>query len=354
MVNSGVADSPSPSRVLFTRIGSMTYYAGPQPGDERPRGGGAYNKKNLGHELFNFANFGGRLYGFVRAKSGHVDLARIDPSAGSAKTLDDVLVIFVARQHIVGWYRQATVHADTAPLPGSAAKEMRSRLQQAKVRNFELLGYRFEADAGGATLLPTGERKLKMPGNVKGGFGQSNVRYQFRRDGTRYNSPWMQKAIQYVMKYDKANLLHTPEAEANAAEAATVAQERAAGFQSNPRIRRLIEDYAMKAAQKELEKRGYSEFQDTSATKPYDLVCRRDGEAFFVEVKGTQTAGSAILLTKNEVKHVTTNANKCILVIVHSVVLSKKAVAKKGTPEVIEKWDFAQGELSAIQYMWRR
>lgn len=280
-------------------------------------------------------------------------LPHVDPSAGSAKTLDDVLIVFVARQQVVGWYRLATVQADTTPLPGSIAKQMKSRLQQAKVRGFKLIGFCVEADAENATLLPTNERKLKLPGNVKGGFGQSNVRYQFRRDGARYNAPWMQKTIQYVMNYGKANLINTPEAEVDAAEAATVAQERAAGFQSDPRIRRLIEDYAMKAAQKELENRGYSGFENTSATKPYDLVCRRNGETFFVEVKGTQTAGSAIL-TKNEVKHVKANTSKCILVVVHSVVVSEKAVPKKGTPDVIEKWDFAQGELSAIQYMWKR
>lgn len=73
-----------PTRVLFARIGSMTYYAGPQEGDERPTGGGRYNKRSMGHELFNFAEFDGRLYGTARVKNGRINLARIDPIAGTA------------------------------------------------------------------------------------------------------------------------------------------------------------------------------------------------------------------------------------------------------------------------------
>jgi len=41
-------------RVLLARIGYMTYYAGSQSGDERPKHGGAYNDGNIGHELYNF------------------------------------------------------------------------------------------------------------------------------------------------------------------------------------------------------------------------------------------------------------------------------------------------------------
>ena len=40
-----------PRRVLFARVGWMTYYAGPQIGDEKPIGGGSNNRKNIGHEV---------------------------------------------------------------------------------------------------------------------------------------------------------------------------------------------------------------------------------------------------------------------------------------------------------------
>ena len=38
--HAAIAPPAIPTRVLFAWVGEMTYYAGPQPGDERPKGGG--------------------------------------------------------------------------------------------------------------------------------------------------------------------------------------------------------------------------------------------------------------------------------------------------------------------------
>ena len=315
------------------------------------KGGGRYNKKNVGHELFNFAEFDGRLYGHVAAS---VNLKRIDPTAGMAEKLDAVLVIFVARQHIIGWYRNAIVYAPARPkFPASATKEMLRRLKQSGVRGFKPIGYRFDAAVENATLLPTYERKQEIPGNVKGGFGRSNIRYLFRTSGKTRTSAWMDDAIQYVLNYDRANLLDDPSAEGNPEEASSLAQEKAAGFESDPRIRKAIEQHAMKEAQKALEKRGFSKFDDTSATKPYDFTCWREKKMFFVEVKGTQTLGKSVVLTKNEVRHVKLHPDNCVLVIVHSVKLTGKKIATAGTPVVTEKWDLIDGELTPTQYVWK-
>jgi hypothetical protein len=234
-------------------------------------------------------------------------------------------------------------------------KEMLGRLKQSGVKGFGLIGYRFEAAVeDGATLLPTYERKHEIPGNLKGGFGRTNVRYLYRNSGKSDNAGWMNKAVQYVMNYDKANLLTVPDADLNTGEAATIAQEQAAGFQSDPKIRRLVEQHAMKKAEKELKDRGFDNFEDTSATKPYDFTCIKNAEKFFVEVKGTQTLGKSIILTKNEVGHVKAHVDGCILVVVHSVMVTNKKSATGGVVEVLENWDLATGTLSANQYMWER
>jgi hypothetical protein len=70
-------------RILFARIGQMACYAGPQIGDEKPRGGGKHNEHNLGHEAFNFHDFEGKLYGFVQPR---IDLLKIDPTASKNTT----------------------------------------------------------------------------------------------------------------------------------------------------------------------------------------------------------------------------------------------------------------------------
>ena len=85
--HAAIAPPAIPTRVLFAWVGEMTYYAGPQPGDERPKGGGDYTKDNVGHEVFNFSQYGGRLYGYVAAR---INLKRIDPIAGGRQSANEL------------------------------------------------------------------------------------------------------------------------------------------------------------------------------------------------------------------------------------------------------------------------
>jgi hypothetical protein len=340
--------------VLFARVGWMTYYAGPQSGDEKPIGGGENNKKNIGHEVFNFADFGGRLYGYVSPTSGRITLERIDPAAGDRDKLEDVLVVFVAQQKIVGWYRAATVHRTEAQLPSTVSKEIEKRLKHAGTRSFKLENYRFDAPTDKAVLLPKHERTHEIPGNVKGGFGQSNICYLYQNSGKRKLASWMDEAMSYVLNYGKENLLKNPNANNESDEAAIISQEQAAGFQSNPAIRKAVENFAMSKAKSVLEEMGYEEFENTARFKPYDYTCERGSKRFFVEVKGTQTAGKMLILTRGEVEHIRSYADQCILVLVRSVNVSRKRTIRVsgGTAEVKESWSLRSEDLSPIQYFW--
>ncbi|PYJ48409.1 MAG: hypothetical protein DME87_13070 [Verrucomicrobia bacterium] len=354
VAHSRITPKPHPLRVLFARVGWMTFYAGPQIGDEKPIGGGENNKKNIGHEIFNFTNFGGQLYAFVRAKEGRIKLERIDPAAGGRDELDNVLVVFVARQRVIGWYRGATVHRTGAQFPSSVSKEIRKRLKQARMKNFKLENYRFESSFGDAVLLPTHERTHEIPGGVKGGFGQSNVCYPYQNRGKRKSATWMNAAVSYILNYDKENLLKNPNADNESDEAATISQEQAAGFQSNAAIRRAVEKFAMDKAHSILVGTGYKNLKDTAKFKPYDYTCERDGKDFFVEVKGTQTPGKTLILTSGEVEHIGSHADQCILVLVHSVSVSGKRTIRVsgGATEVKESWKLRPDDLSPIQYAW--
>lgn len=108
-------------RILFARIGWMTFYAGRQPGDERPIGGGRYNINNDGHERFNFSRIDGRLYGYFQPPGSGPNLARIEPGWAQER-LDDVLIVFVAANLVVGWYEDATLYANAQP-PGRLRKQ---------------------------------------------------------------------------------------------------------------------------------------------------------------------------------------------------------------------------------------
>lgn len=344
-----------PFRVLFARVGAMTFYAGPQPGDERPKGGGRYNKNNVGHELFNFADFGGRLYGFVRATGGRISLEQIETSAANQSALNDVLVIFVAEQKIVGWYKNAMVHRTTATFSAEVATGMRKRLKQARTSHFKFVGYNFEAPIEQAVLLPKAERTFKVPGPVKYGFGQSNVRYLHQKKQSGKPPSWMIDAVSYVTNYDKSNLLTNPNSDNESAETAAISQERGAGFQSNSAVRKVIEEFAMSMARSALAGMGYRKFQDTSKFKPYDYTCQRASKRFFVEVKGTQTPGKMLILTKGEVDHIRHHPSQCILVLVHDVKVSgtQSIRAGGGSVEVKELWTPDEENLIPISYSWR-
>jgi hypothetical protein len=341
-----------PRKVIFARVGWMTYYAGPQTGDEKPIGGGRNNKTNIGHEVFNFTDFGGRLYGFVRAADRRIKLARIDPTS-KGEILNDVLVVFVAKQRVIGWYRAATVHQTEVRFPTDVTKEIKERLKRVKTKGFSIERYSFECSTESAVLLPKYERTHEIPGGIKGGFGQSNICYAYGNDGKRKSAPWINDAVSYVLNYGKENLLKNRIADNESEEAATMSQEQAAGFQSNPAIRSAVEKFAMSKAHSTLAAMGYTNLTDTSKLRPYDFTCAKHGRTFFAEVKGTQTTGTALILTRGEVEHINSHPADCILVLVHSVTVSAKEMVSGGEVEVTESWKLHPDDLRPVQYIWR-
>jgi Domain of unknown function (DUF3883) len=298
-------------------------------------------------------NFGGHLHGFVRSMDRRINLERIDPT-NRGDSLSDVLVVFVAKQRIIGWYRGATVHKSEVQFPSDVSKEIRKRLKQAKTKNFRLKRHSFECSIENAVLLPMHERTHEIPGGVKGGFGQYNVCYPYESSGKRKAGTWINESVSYVLSYDRENLLKNPNADNESEEAATMSQEQAAGFQSDPAIRRAVDKFAMSKARSTLVARGYKNVLDTSKSKPYDYTCDRQRKNFFVEVKGTQTPGRTLILTRGEVKHITSHADQSILVLVHSVKVSANGTAQVsgGTTEVRESWTLRSADLCPVQYSW--
>lgn len=63
----------------------MHFYSGPIPGDERPVGGGRYNKNKIGHEVYNFRGADQRLYGFFQPTMGQSNVCYPLAAHGSPK-----------------------------------------------------------------------------------------------------------------------------------------------------------------------------------------------------------------------------------------------------------------------------
>jgi len=110
--------------IIISRIGWMKNYRG-EIGD-KPDGAGTYNSQRTGHEIYNFKDVNGKVYGFIqsRAKGGEGDMydrlnlpriganPKYDPWKAS---IDNCLVIFIApnpvlkTNTVIGWYENAEV-----------------------------------------------------------------------------------------------------------------------------------------------------------------------------------------------------------------------------------------------------
>lgn len=339
--------------VVFARVGWMRWYRGPQPDDEKPIGGGGYTKTSLGHEAFNFLPLSGRMFGYFQPVSQQRKLRRKHSSIVALEriqadfrgdVLENVEVVFVAThprlgsQRIVGWFHNATVYRHKQP---SSAKER------------QRFSYFLETSADTATLVPEKRREFIIPGGA-GAFGQANVCYVLDKNGKPKKAGWIGDALKYVDSYALENAAADPESDTDAEISHILGStiERAAGFQSNPRIKKAIEDYAMAWAERRLSELRY-EPTDTHKTKPYDFLCKRAGGDLYVEVKGTQEAGQSVSLSPREVEHAEGHKNS-MLFIVHSVGVKGKRnpVVSGGKERIIDPWDISKGVLKPHSFVF--
>src|SRR5207302_9134700 len=98
-------------------------------------------------------------------------------------------------------------------------------------------------------------------------------------------------------------------------------QAKGQGFQLDSKLRKALENYAMEVAKQYFQGKGYK-CEDHSKKRPYDLLCSRGREVRYVEVKGTVTDGTEIILTKGEVEFAQGHEAQMVLFILHSIEVS--------------------------------
>lgn len=192
---------------------------------------------------------------------------------------------------------------------------MHRSLQESTATAREGIGYFVENDSNTAVLVPESERCFKIPGG-KGGIGTANICYRFGKDENPKDATWMDEAIDYALSYNRENASRNPDCSSDQtiAEILDAQIELSAGFQSNARIRKAIEEYAMEWAKRRLSEMGLNP-RDKHKTESYDFVCSYIGFDLFVEVKGTQTDGTRIFLTPGEVRHAKENPNSALFIV---------------------------------------
>lgn len=124
------------------------------------------------------------------------------------------------------------------------------------------------------------------------------------------------------------------------------------GFAVPPKARSTVEEHAMRVAIDHLQNEGYS-VDRIDGKESYDLCCKRGRKRMLVEVKGTQSDGAEILLTRNEVAFALKTEQRMALAIVSGIRLTPSGKAKGGTLRLIEPWVIVQDHLRAYTFAYR-
>jgi hypothetical protein len=107
----------------------------------------------------------------------------------------------------------------------------------------------------------------------------------------------------------------------------------------------------MKRADRHFRNQGFA-IENVSRSRSYDLECSKKNQVLHVEVKGTTTPGSQVLLTRNEVKHAQDGRHACALFILHSIVL-KRGKATGGVAVVRWPWRPDDKHLQPVTYVYQ-
>ncbi|MFB9137730.1 HNH endonuclease [Vibrio olivae] len=152
---------------------------------DKPKRGGAYNQNNIGHEVCNFTNSDGTVFGYVEP-TGKINIGRLGAKKND-EYIEGVTVVWLAGPDcggtaVVGWYKNATVYREL--------QDNRSLSSIHKANN--ITKYRIKAKFTDAVLLPESCRSIMIPRAVKGGIGQSNIWYADSPDSAVYVEPVIQ------------------------------------------------------------------------------------------------------------------------------------------------------------------
>lgn len=164
-------------KILFCNIGWMRQYKGIYDGDSIERGG-SYNKDNIGHEVCNFSNVDGKVFGYVQPVNNKINIENLG-AGKDALSIGGITVAWLASNGkdgtvVVGWYENATVYRNEQQLLTPSKEQTDSGVET----------YFITAFWDDVVLLPIETRLTRIPRAKKGGIGQSNVWYAKNPEST--------------------------------------------------------------------------------------------------------------------------------------------------------------------------
>lgn len=126
----------------------------------------------------------------------------------------------------------------------------------------------------------------------------------------------------------------------------------AGGFRMNARERTAIERHAVALARARYVDAGW---KVRELGKPFDLKATKDKRQVDIEVKGTASAGEAVVLTRNEVDHHRKAFPNNSLIVVSGIELDRSGdepTASGGQLREIRGWEISDDALTVISYRY--
>jgi len=264
-------------KIIFLNVAWMSKYNG-LTGDKMSGGGKFVAAHGYGHELLNFCPYKGKMYGFATLPHGTIRLEKLEAPKG-AESVDGVLVIWVAKSRIVGWYKNATVYRHSQP-PKSAARSFQR----------DPIPYQITAAEADCTRIdPPDARWFSVPRARERKHAMG--RYTWFAEGNS-NRSYRAKVLQYVASGGKAASL----------EKKKQSKVVSGPHQPDPYKRLKVERSAIDLVTRYFASIGYVVGSVETDNLGWDLnaVHRLTSESLKLEVKGLSGRAISVELTQNE------------------------------------------------------
>ncbi|OKA11905.1 hypothetical protein BS618_26195 [Rhodococcus erythropolis] len=124
------------------------------------------------------------------------------------------------------------------------------------------------------------------------------------------------------------------------------------GFQHELDVRLKVETAAQERLMDDFRSRGW-QVADTHLGHPYDAVATKDDRVLFLEAKGTQSAGAAVLVTRGEVAHAQAYPGQCFMGIWSGIQFDERGNVHPDSGNFrVLPFDPGTGQLTVITYEW--
>ena len=312
-------------KMIFCRVGWMVRYCGLASGDKITGGGAFVEEHGYGHEIFNFQDCNGTVYGYVQAPRGKLNINRLGATS-KAPCVDRVLIVWVAKSEklnshvVVGWYKHATLYREAQKPPPHANRDYKG----------EIFDYYASSATANVTLLPVDERLFKISLG-KGGMGEANVWYADNPDQHL-------EVRRSVLGFIASRVIHPTKQERKGIKPTQV----------DPLLRQRVERDAVKVTVDYYKKRRYTINSVENDNVGWDLEAVDEGSKLLIEVKGLSGSDLSVELTPNEYEKMKLNRDSYRLCVVTEALIQPKLSVFKWSSDT-QRWKDKKGNSLCVR-----